>query len=178
MLIEHDIQVSLLWFIEVLVCAVALLGAFVPQYRAACIIIFTMVALDLYLWPFFDSLPSGSGRYFACLAISSIFILLNIIFVRKMGLSRNLKLLIVLSIFHAWEAIDVAVNSEKSFIDYNYALLLAIVYLIYIISFRGALSYGREYFGVRLGRFNSVINTSWISNKIHNQGRQHSQKKG
>lgn len=143
MLIEHDIQVSLLWLIELLVCAVALLGAFIPKYRAACILMFCMVALDLYLWPFFDSLPSGPNRYYACLGMNAIFILLNYVFARPKITLMNMALLAMLSILNIWEALDVTFNPNKSFIDYNYALLVAVSYFIYIISITRGLTHER-----------------------------------
>lgn len=134
MLIEHDIQVNLLWFIEVLVCAVALFGAFTSKYRAAYILMFCMVALDLYLWSSFDSLPKGPNRYYLCLGMNSIFILLNFVFARQKGTLKSIKLLVGLSVLNTWEALDVTFNPANSFIDYNYAVLVAVCYFIYTVS--------------------------------------------
>lgn len=158
MLIPHDIQINLLWFAELLFCAVTLLCARLPQHRSACLIVFTMGAIDLALWDFFEGISGDPNKYRAYLAITLIFMNANIL-IKAQNISRNLIFLIVLSLLHYLEWRDIATNPDPSFIDYNYALFVALTYLLYSISMTGVLKDAWKHFR-RYNRFSGVNNLS------------------
>ncbi len=139
MLLSHDIQLNLLWFSEILLCIVTLLCARMPKWRTSCLVIFTMGALDLSLWNFFADISGDPTKYRAYLSITLIFMMMSLFLANQYGTTKNLKFLCVLSLLHFWEWIDLKINPNESFIDSNYALLVALTFLLYNISHKGTL---------------------------------------
>ncbi len=141
MLIQHILQVILLYAAELLVGWAAFACVCTRGLRVAGAIVLATVVLDLYLWPFYDSLTSGPERYILALDINTLALFGVLIFSTGKRADKSLILLLSVGALYAWESIDMIFNPKSSFIDSNLALLLAATYFIYFINTLGAVRY-------------------------------------